>query len=175
MVRIVSVDIGCQPSPSGSGELILQSEDSVLIIFIAIDTKLSERGYLEDKGVAKVRCIGCCQTRHGYPNDEGRDEHPLWLDGLSEVDGVAEVKDSSWATEVGNQMELSARRLWRDRIPEATDSAAGHQGELRHFIFRFKESTFECLASGLSVSLHDEPYEEVVSQALAQVLRESAT
>lgn len=174
-MRIVSVDIGCQPSPSGSGELILQSEKSALIIFIAIDTKLSERGYLEDKGVAKVRCIGCCQTRHGYPNDDGRQEHPLWSDGLSEVDGVAEVKDSRWVTEVRKQTELTARRLWGDRVRGATDLVVEHDGELRHFIFKFKESTFECLASGLSVSLHEEPYEKVVSQALAQVLRESAT
>jgi hypothetical protein len=46
---------------------------------------------------------------------------------------------------------------------------------LRHFIFQFKESTFECLASSLSVSLHSERYGDVAKQALALVLDETAT
>lgn len=171
MARVVSIDIGCQPSPSGSDELILQSEDSTVLVFAAIDTKLSERGYLEDKGIALVRCEGCDQTRHGYPNDEGRWEHPLWNVGLSEADGVAEVEDSDWVAEVERQQAQARRRLWA----EYAQAMATETARLRHFIFQFKESTFECLASGLSVSLHSERYGDIAKQALASVLDETAT
>lgn len=174
MAKVVSVDIGCQPSPSGSSELILQSEGSTFVLFIAIDTKVSERGYLEDKGTAMVRCTGCCQTRHGYPNDDAREEHPLWHAGLSDAGGVAEVQDSGWVTEVKRQRRSTMRRIWGES-PDASGLRADKQGELRHFIFKFKESTFECLAYGLSVSLYGENYEAVVEQALLQVRNELAT
>ena len=171
VARIVSVDIGCQPSPSGSNELILQSEGSTVVVFTAIDTKLSARGYLEDKGTALVRCQGCNQTRQGYPNDEGRLEHPLWSVGLSEALGVAEVEDSDWVAEVENQQAQARNRLWTESAKATVTDAA----RLRHFIFKFKESTFECLASNLSVSLHRERYSDTAKQALALVLNETAT
>ena len=171
MTRVVSIDVGCQPSPSGSGELIIQSEDSTIVVFVAVDTMLSERGFLEDKGIAVVRCVGCNQTRHGYPNDEGRPEHPLWHVGLSETEGIAEVENSSWVSEVSKQQELARRRLWG----EHAQATAAKDTKLKHFIFKFKESTFECLALDLSVSLHTESYEEAVRQAVSLVSNASAT
>jgi hypothetical protein len=171
MARVVSVDIGCQPSPSGSDELILQAENSTVLVFAAIDTKLSERGLLEDKGIALVRCMGCDQTRHGYPNDDARREHPLWNVGLSEAEGVAEVEDSDWVAEVERQQAQARRRLWS----ESAQATATETAKLRHFVFQFKESTFECLASDLHVSLHSEGYRAVSKRALALVLGESAT
>ncbi|MBI3897123.1 MAG: hypothetical protein HY308_02370 [Gammaproteobacteria bacterium] len=162
MTQVIPVEIGCQPSPSGSGELIVQDCESTFVVFIAIDTKKSVRGYLEDKGIAVVECLGSCQTKHGYPNDDGRDEHPLFNFGLSRVHGISEVENSPWVTEVAKQMTETTRRIWG--TPETKK-----QRKLRHFIFKFKESTFECIASDLTVSFHTEPYTEVVKKLLQKV------
>lgn len=156
---VVEIDIGCQPSPSGSDEAILSNERRTLVMFAAIDTKKSSRGYLEDKGIAIVECVGCCQSRHGYPNDEGRQEHPLWGAGLKDACGVCEVLESSWVEQVSSQMKTSARRIWGRRY-ESAYKPTGQATSLRHFIFTFKESTFECIAQGLSVSFHLGSFED---------------
>lgn len=76
---------------------------------------------------AVVRFKGGYLHLFGPPGDESIFEHPLYDRGLSPYSAF-EVFDSSWVREVeeGN-------------IP------------IRHFIFTFHDSTFECLAQGYEV------------------------
>jgi hypothetical protein len=87
----------------------------------------------------------------GPPNDEAFMGHPLAARGLHPY-GAFEVRDSSWVREFERRNRVHAyhspERFWR----------------LRHFILAFHDSTFECVAEDLTVS--------VVAGSLASVAPE---
>ena len=148
--RVVSLDLGCQPAYSGSAELVLQGIERCVVLFLAIGTQKNEEGYLPDKGIGVVEFTHFSVARTGYPNDEGRPEHPLWPAGLSDRDtNICEVLDSTWLEELD--------------LP-----SGGH----RHFVFCFKEGTLEVAASDLTVETSSLPYEQVAAAALARVLKD---
>lgn len=172
---VVSVDIGCQPSPSWSAETIVQTEDLTLVVFRGISTKLSAKGFYDNLGFAVVECVRCSITKLGYPNDEGLPEHPLYSQGLTDADGIAEVSNSSWAATLGDQMTASAQRIFGDRYNKAYNLA---EGEARiygwkHFIFQFKENIFECIADSLKLHSVNLSFQEAMAFVHQQINFES--
>ena len=149
---VIPYDIGCEPSPSGSAEVIIQSEAHTFVLFLAMNTGSVERGL--DDLIAVVECQNCSLTKFGYPNDEGVWEHPLFLKGLDRFSGVLEVINSSWKAALEEQMDTSARRIHRGNYHDLYDVPVGgkRQWKWKHFIFRFKENTFECIADSLKVN-----------------------
>lgn len=88
-------------------------------------------------------------AKFGYPNDEGRPEHPLFRFIIGNTESsVLEVLDSAWASEIDGQRIASARRIWGGRGMD-TDWAKDRNS--KHFIVLLKEKTFECLASEITV------------------------
>lgn len=76
----------------------------------------------------------------GPPNDEAFEGHPLASRGL-EPYGAFEIRRSSWI-----------RALERmNRVHEHHDPATFES--LRHFVFAFHDSTFECVARGFDIRL----------------------
>ena len=70
--------------------------------------------------------------------------------GVSERDtNICEVLESSWVEAEG--------------FPDTG---------LRHFILCFKENTLEVLARDLNLSVHDEPYDDVIAAVVAKVMRD---
>ena len=173
---VVSVDIGCQPSPSWSAETIVQTEDLTLVVFRAIATKLSAKGFYDNLGFAVVECVRCSLTKFGYPNDEGLPEHSLYSHGLSDANAISEVVNSSWSAALGDQKTASARRIFGDRYNKAYNLA---EGEVRiygwkHFIFQFKENTFECIADSLKLHSVNLSFQEAMAFVHQQINVESA-
>jgi hypothetical protein len=78
----------------------------------------------------------------GPPNDEAFAGHPLAARGLQPY-GAFEVKHSSWIRSLERMNSVHPYHR-----PEAYRS-------LRHFIFTFHDSIFECVAEGLVYSQHD--------------------
>ncbi len=74
----------------------------------------------------------------GWPNDDALNGHPLYSRGLSPYD-VFEVLNSSWI-----------RSLERMNSVHPHHDPARFQ-QLKHFIFTFHDSTFECIAQGYMV------------------------
>ena len=82
---------------------------------------------------AVVKFISSRAHYFGSPNDEALSGHPLAERGLGPY-GVFEVRHSSWirALERMNRVHPSHN--------------ASHFGALRHFVFTFHDTTFECVA-----------------------------
>jgi hypothetical protein len=122
---------------------------STFLLFFPVSENIGPSGYLDDKGVAVLECEDCVGTKFGYPNDEGRPEHPLFGLGLADPESsILEVKGSAWAEEVSTQMQMSTDRIWGKR-EQASDGTSGEG--YRHFILLLKEKTFECIATRLTV------------------------
>lgn len=141
-------DIGCEPSPSIPAETLLKDGWKTYLLFYAISKTVQESGYYGDLGVAILECVNCSSAKMGYPNDEGLHEHPLWNNGLSDMESsIAEVADSSWLAEIRDQRERSAKRIHGNLAmspPPRTQSD-------KHFVILLKEATFECIAEELAV------------------------
>jgi len=73
-IYIEPYDIGCEPSPSISAGTLLQSIGNVYLLFFAVSKEINEKtDYLDNLGVAILRCNGCMVTKCGYPNYGGGD------------------------------------------------------------------------------------------------------
>jgi len=154
-VAVVPYRIGCQPS-SVPGEVVLQDGWSTFVIFEAVSESLGPTGFLDDKGIAVVECVGCSSAKYGYPNDEGLPEHPLYALGLADVDPIVEIQGSEWVQQILGQQLASSNRIWGTHGTEVSVS----KGDRRHFLIRLKEGTFECIARELSVRLYAKSHAE---------------
>jgi hypothetical protein len=93
-------------------EAVLQDGWKTYLLFFAVSKAVDESSLLDDLGVAVLDCQHCVMSKFGYPNDEGRPEHPLYGYGMSELPtSIFEVINSPWAQEVTDQGIASARRI----------------------------------------------------------------
>lgn len=133
-------DIGCEPSPSVPCETLLQDSWDTFLLFYSFDS-VSE--------VIVLECENCVSSRFGYPNDEGWPEHPHYRDGISTSRAAIFVSDNSpWLSDISTQMRKSSLRIWGGRGMTVLKKPQ----KQFHFIAPMKETTFECIASGLKVA-----------------------
>ena len=111
----------------------------------------------QDEAVALVTFEGSFAHYLGMPNDEAFAGHPLHDRGLHPY-MVAEVLNSSWV-----------RRLERMNAVHPSHDPRGY-AELRHFVFAFHDTTFECVGKGLSVEVRRGSLREVAHQMLDERL-----
>ena len=93
-----------------------------------------------DEIVALVAFVRPRAHLFGPPNDEAFSGHPLAERGLHPY-GAFEIHGSSWI-----------RRLERMNSVHPQHRAAAFE-RLRHFIFSFHDSTFECVAEGFQIEV----------------------
>jgi hypothetical protein len=144
----LATDIG--PEAAVPYPILLQSETSAFLLFGAV--RESQTGF-ESVGTAIVEIVRCSLTKFGYPNDEAWYSIPRTR-GLSY--GLFEVQQSNWIADV---VALN-RHAFPDR----------EIGPERHFLALFHDSSFECLASDLSISLSNEPLEAIVARLAARTI-----
>jgi hypothetical protein len=93
-----------------------------------------------DEPMAIVRFDGCRVHMFGPPNDEAFSGHPLASRGL-EPHGCFEIEESSWIRRLERMNAVHPHHrpdvFWR----------------LRHLIFSFHDSTFECICRDFDVRL----------------------
>ena len=78
----------------------------------------------------------------GAPNDEAFSGHPLAARGLRPY-GAFRIEDSSWV-----------RQLERMNSVHPYHNPSRFE-KLRHFVFAFHDSTFECVAESFTISQHE--------------------
>jgi hypothetical protein len=105
-----------------------------------------------DENCALVRFQSPRAHMFGPPNDEAFTGHPLAGRGLQPY-SVAEVKNSSWIRTLERMNSVHPHHRKEEYL------------KLKHFIFAFHDSIFECVSKGFSVS--------VQRGSVSSVLRES--
>jgi hypothetical protein len=142
--------------------MILCSEEKLLLAYhrqfpLNEDELNSARDggeYEEDEACLLVKFNSWYAYTFGPPNDEALRGHPLFNRGLQPY-AVFEVRHSSWirSLETMNQVH----RLHK---PERF-------GKLRHFIFTFHDSTFECAALDFTWAKHAGGVSKVLRDSLS--------
>ena len=129
-------DIGA-PMP-----FVISDEHVTLLAYVAQgEQRFIDEGdpasWLDD--LALIQFSGRKSYMFGAPNDEAFDGHPLASRGLESY-GAFEIKNSSWIRKLEQMNALHP--LHR----------GGYLKRLKHYVFSFHDSTFECVARDFTVS-----------------------
>ena len=130
--------------------IVLSDEHKVLLAYIVEDTPPDWDGsYVRvvdpstsGEPLALVEFISYWSFMFGGPNDEAFAGHPLASRGLHPY-GAFQIENSSWVRVLEKMNSVHP-----SHIPERF-------GRLKHFVFAFHDSTFECVAEGFTVSEHE--------------------
>jgi hypothetical protein len=109
-----------------------------------------------DQPTALVEFVRPAAHCFGPPNDEAFEGHPLAARGLHPY-GAFEVRDSSWIRALERM-----NRVHPHHRPE-------HFAGLRHYVFAFHDSTFECVAEGLHAEERRVPLTELLPEMQRRV------
>lgn len=161
--RVVELSDAPTPSVGAPCPMILASESYLILAFLLESTPAGWDGTTvrvvgENTSVEPVALVTFQHSfAHffGPPNDEAYSGHPLASRGLRPY-RVFEILDSSWirALERMNSVHPCHR-------PERFK-------DLRHFIFAFHDSTFECVARNFSTSVRDGSVASVLAEAFRE-------
>jgi hypothetical protein len=139
------MELGFVPEAGVSAPVLLQNDYSAIMTFSAVT--IGSDGSRTKTGTAIIELDRCQWTTFGYPNDEAIAGHPLYGRGLCAY-GIFEVHDSHWVRRMFEQNKVS--------FPNTKPWS------VRHFLFSFHDSTFECICHGIkATSLSQEPYPEI--------------
>ena len=150
----VPLDLGFKPEAGVSAPLLLQNDSYTVLTFNAVS--MLPDGTRGTAGTAIVEFDLCFWTSFGYPNDEALPGHPLYGRGLAAYD-IFDVHKSAWVRRMTEQNRVV--------FPNTKDS------DLRHLVFSFHDSTFECICRGIkNSSLSTAPYGDTFSEISRTIL-----
>ena len=169
--------LGYEPALEG-GPIVVQTSGSTFVLFqtvssqFRVDTNyhpiniaLTSPAVYQDltrsscpvAGIAVVEFIHCHVSKFGLPNNDAWAGHPLYS-RITEADGwmsFLEVRHSSWKAELERQNKVSY-----------PDWDWPH----KHFIISFRQSTFECVAKDIQISVSEASPEIVLQQIMQSVV-----
>ena len=146
--RVVEVAISPDHDASGPMPMILATDNDLLL---CCETSLG------GETLALLRSLHPYAHYCGSPNDEALEGHPLYPRGLKSY-GIFEVESSSWV-----------RSLERMNSVHPGHGSDRFQN-LRHFMFTFRDTCFECVAEGISETMVIPNDIDARNKALVQLL-----
>lgn len=141
-----------QSSVGAPMPIVLSDEGNLFLCYYVDDISAefdSAPIKMADEAVVVVTFERCDTFKFGSPNDEAISGHPLYENGLTPY-SIFKVINSSWIEEL-EVMNSVHRRHDKKRY----DS-------LNHYIFVFHDSTFECVAKGMSFQVKADSARNIV-------------
>lgn len=135
-LRLPQSSVG-SPSPA-----VLATEQGLLLAYWLEEHAWPKDREFSHEACALVRFSGARVHLFGPPNDEAFDGHPLAARGLRPYRAF-EVRQSSWI-----------RCIERMNAGHPRHDPARYS-RLRHFVFTFHDSTFECVALDFELAIED--------------------
>lgn len=151
MQKCIKSEVEFYPE-SMTDPLVLSSSNKLIFCFLAVEKRSD--GLLYDCGLAIFRTELCLLQKYGYPNDEAIMCYPLFSSNIG-FDGysISKVTNSSWIKELES---LNKIRWPNTNFVDKYD----------HWVFPFKETTLEIIASSMTWELTFKPYEAVKIEML---------
>jgi hypothetical protein len=146
---------------------LLQNDYRTFLVFFLRDVDpawdgtyvgVRRAGSPDPSNLAVVEFKHCVCTKMGTPNDEVFHGHPLNGKGLQAYRAL-QVKNSSWIKEL--EAINSVHRGYR---PDSWSS-------LKHYIFGFHDSTFECVASSFAVEARAMTLPETLAEICGKLVQ----
>jgi hypothetical protein len=86
--------------------------------------------------------------RRGWPNEQGLNKHPLAKNGLNAYT-ISEVINSSWIKQIIEYNSHNPSEIYKT---------------LRHFIFAFHDSMFECIARDYKIETRNGKFGDILNE-----------
>ncbi len=156
IIKLTSVP---QPSIGAPLPFVMSDEYRLLLAYLVEDAPLNWYGKAvqvtitstSNEPLALVEFNRYHSYMFGAPNDEAFSGHPLAGRGLHPY-GAFQVQNSSWIRQL-----------------ESMNSAHPHHHLerfeiLKHYIFAFHDSTFECVAEGFTITEHEGSLQSILPE-----------
>ena len=155
--RVIELESVPQSSAGAPLPIVLSDEHKILLAYIVQDTPSDWDGsYVRiidpstsGEPLALVEFTFYWSFMFGAPNDEAFHGHPLANRGLHPY-GAFQIENSSWIRQLEKMNSVHPYHN------------PGRFEKLRHYIFAFHDSTFECVAEGFTVSGHEGSLESIL-------------
>jgi len=160
----IPADFPVDWEPGAPLPILLTSDYKLFLIFCVqdkVDWSNEQQMAQRFEKLFDQRCVvtflGCADTRFGCPNEEVWHGH--YLDGHGQDGNEAQiVVHSPWLNEV-----MAINSVHSDYRPERwTDK--------KHYIFWFHDTTFECLAEGLTWEVVTEPIDQILVKLTKELI-----
>lgn len=155
--KVIELDQVPQSSVGAPLPIVLSDEHKVLLAYILEGFRPDWDGTsvqivdprTSGESLALVEFTGYSTYMFGAPNDEAFHGHPLAARGLHPY-AAFQIENSSWIRQLErmNSVHYSHK-------PERF-------AQLRHYVFAFHDSTFECVARDFTVSTHSGSLESML-------------
>jgi hypothetical protein len=130
---------------------LLHSEHTTILVFYLL------RRDPTDPPIGSLRFRNCWGVLVPGYDEESIFLHPLYDRGLSDAGRIGEVINSAWR----KSLEPPEGQRW---------PFGGNDGTLRHFVIKFHDSMFECVASGFEYESHAGPMSELLRDLSQELL-----
>jgi len=164
----VPLNFPVQWEPGAPSPHLIASEYQTFLIFdvrvanragtyMRVDGTMLDREDGSPDSVALVEFKGCASVKMGSPNEEVFGGHPLSGRGLDEYSAQL-IQNSKWIAEleaINKVHQYYQAERWRT---------------LKHYVFWFHDSTFECVAESHEVEVYQETMADLLSRACRRLL-----
>ena len=148
MGKAKAFDLGMAPHRNTAGAVIVLSEWGTFVTFPE-----------QIAGTAVVELLGCKAATHSYSTNLGHDGRPYSYFGLK-PGAVFEITGSPWLHRTEEDIAFHApKTTTRGRTTTKAKP-------LRHFVFTFHDTTYQCIAEGLQATLCFGNYGDIAAQLL---------
>lgn len=157
--RVVELKDVPQSSVGAPNPVVIADEGTVVLAYYRRASDPNWNGVPRIVGkstqdpIVLVRFYIATAHMFGPPNDEAFDGHPLASRGL-EPYGVFEVQNSSWIRRLEHMNSVHPHH------------SRGRYSQLKHFIFSFHDSVFECVADRCEFFEHEGSIERAVPKMI---------
>jgi hypothetical protein len=150
------LNLGFAPDAGAAGAVLVPTNFGIYATFRAMVS--NEDGGQEPVGTAVVELVGCVAKAFSYSTDMGEDGRPYSFFDLKSG-AVYEIVDSEWLLKVEEDVFGRA---------QGTGNGVRTAGKkkrtlLRHYVFTFHDTTFQCIAEGLKPKVSTESYGDIVA------------
>jgi hypothetical protein len=152
--KAAPLDLGMVPRKNVPGAVVVLSEWGTYVTFPE-----------QIAGTAVVELVGCKARTNSYATNLGDDGQPYGYFDLR-PGAIFEVVGSPWLAQVEEDMAFYASK-------PANGSRSAPQPKrnpLRHFVFTFFDTNYQCIAEGLRPALRMGRYDAIVAELLARGL-----
>jgi hypothetical protein len=152
--RVVEQDELPKPSVGAPLPFVMSNDNSLILGYrtrtlgsVEAEPRIVD-GQSAGELIAFVQFRGHLAFHFGYPNEEAFAGHPLFSRGLR-PHSIAQIQNSSWIRDLESQNTIHP----------------GHDPnqfkKLKHYVFAFHDSTFECIATGHDVVIRVGPFADL--------------
>lgn len=156
--RVIELKDVPQSSVGAPLPIVLSDENTIVLAYIIQDSSPDTAPDTDRSGesLALVEFELYQSYMFGAPNDEAFSSHPLAARGLHPY-AAFRIDDSSWV-----------RQLERMNSVHPNHNPNKFQ-ELKHFVFAFHDSSFECVAKNFRISVHEGTLEGLLPIMLSRL------